>query len=66
MNALALIEERIEQARRENLQLRRAARAYLLSPELQAAYPSLAGWLRCLRAVMAGDIPPGQYTVRFL
>ncbi len=66
MNTLALIEERIERARRENLQLRRARRAYLLSPELQAAYPSLADWLRCLRAAMAVDIPPGQYTARFL
>lgn len=66
MTALALIEERIERDRRETLQLRRAARAYLQSPELQAAYSSLTDWLRCLRAVMAGDIPPGQYTVRFL
>lgn len=63
---ISLLEERLEQSRRDDLMIRRARRAYLESTDLQTAYPTLSHWLRCLRAAMAGDIPAGKFTQRFI
>lgn len=61
-----LWEERQEAARLQERKLQRAKLAWQQSDELKAAYPSLASWLRTLRAAMASEIPAGEFTTRFL
>lgn len=63
---ISLLEERLEQSRRDDLMIRRARKAYWESADIQAAYPTLVAWMRCLRAAMAGTIPAGKFTQRFI